>query len=111
MSETIEGRCMLYNFDFLKYRDRRTEGMDCPAPKCFHLQGVCWKSRFPAIVKVFVNGQEKARVLAGESADAYPLPNSELIAHGAIIRIEVISIRRRWFRRNTTRVTLEGLEQ
>ena len=108
MTKTIEGRAMLYNFDFLRWRGSDGEMFICPVK--FYMQGVCWKSRFSVTLKILVNGRLVASFKTDTQADAMPLVVPLTIFPGDIVVVEVIELTRRWFRRNTTHVALEGLE-
>jgi hypothetical protein len=118
MSETIEGRAYLYNFDFLKFRDRAEETIR--PVNVFHCQGVCWKFRYSGWIHLYING----RLIISLSTDHFPNSASEVNAFPLAmplrmnvddaVCVEVMDIQPRWFRwfrPNTAYVTLEGLEE
>lgn len=106
----IEGRAMFYNFNF-RFRGRAEETLLCPAPKCFHLQGVIWKAKFPVLLKVWSDGKIVLTVSASTKSDAMPFPVMPRIDASAAICVEVSEVKRHWFRRNSVHITLEGLEE
>lgn len=108
----FQSRAYLYNFDFLRFRGCAEESMR--VVNTFICQGICWKFRFGGEFSVSVNGKLIIPCVAVDRiADAYTLPLPFKINIGDDVCIVVADTECRWFRwfrRNTARVTLEGLE-
>jgi hypothetical protein len=107
---SIKGCAFLYNFDFLKFRDRAEETMR--PVNIFHCRGLVWKFRFGGEIRLYVNGTLKAAVATSNNkVDSYPLSSPLIITSHDDLCVEVTDIQPRWFhwfRPNMAQVSLEG---
>lgn len=108
---TIEGHAYLYNFDFVRFRERAEETMRLL--NIFHCHGICWKARFAGGIRLFVNGKILFSGVMDCGVDSRVFLSTVTMGIGDEICIEVTDTEPRWFRwfrPNTARITLEGLE-